>query len=252
MGRLTPEFSGYVSSRWLPFLIELVLRPNPSFQPFLKRSSEPDEAFFDYRGRVNVSKLARRISANDIDSDNAAHWERTINRWIYESVAPGPNYIRRTLQSLRCDWVIGLGRSGYQQHAIAMLHALWSLGSRESVTAQARVIFSDSHTMLRDPRAPLRVSRLRLEQFDASAISCGWRDKKRGLLIPTKCTLPRDFPASSYLYAAWMLLDAAILNKHGSLEQRLGAVQDSVAREIDSWLKDVSRTTLPHAKRSTK
>jgi len=235
MGRISRDLSRYVRERWIPFLVERVLRPDRRFRRLRGQSSETQEPF-DYRGLVNVSALAERVSAHDVDGESVSTWTRAIRRWVSEDAAPSPNYVRRSLASLRRDWVIGMGRAGYQQHALAMLHALWTRGNRERVAVQAMAIFdrSDRQDVLADP-CVLRATASDLERLENAAIACGWVDDG-AVSIPARCTLPPDFPASAHLYAAWMLLDGALLSKHGSLDQRLRAVSDGVAREVESWV----------------
>lgn len=144
MPRMTRDFSRYVNARWLPFLVERVLRYRaPSLISVRKYPTKA--APFDYRGVVKVTGLARRIAINDRGGEGASSWTRTIRRWINDGHAPAPETVRRALDALGFDWVIGLGRSGYQQQAIAMLHSLWARGGRSRVAAQARAIFTGSN-----------------------------------------------------------------------------------------------------------
>lgn len=245
MGKLSTNLSRYVAARWTRLLVERVLRPTPTLQAFVAERSRKTD-FFDYGKAVDVQALAKHISERDRAGESASTWTRAIRRWLSEGGAPEPDYIRRTLEVLGFDWVIGLGRCGYAQHALAMLHVLWSRGSRSRVAAQARAIFTGSdyergEVGNRAARAFTRISAKHLERLHDAAIAC-WGNRKSDLRVPTRCVLPRDFPASRHLYAAWMLLDTAILNRHGSIEQRLGAVNESVAREVDWWIADILPT----------
>ena len=228
----------------MPLLVESVLRPMPTLRRYVgERTSETD--FFDYSKTVDVPALAEHISERDAAGESASTWTRAIRRWVSEGGAPEPDTVRRTLEALGFDWVIGLGRCGYAQHALAMLHALWARGSRSRVAAQARAIFTGSdydrnEVRNKATRVFTRTSPQHLARLQAAAISC-WGIQQDGMRVPTRCVLPRDFPASNHLYAAWMLLDSAILNKHGSIEQRFRAVSDSVANEVDWWINDISR-----------
>lgn len=236
MGRLSPDLSRYVRARWIKFLVERVLRPNPALRTCL--ADDDERGAFDYRDLIVVSDLATRISANDVQCESVLTWTRAIRRWVSEDVAPSPNAIRRALGALGVDWLVGMGRSGYHLHSLALLHALWALGNRKHVAAQARAIFdrSDDVRDVLDDRTFLRASEADLQRLEDAAFACGWHDARGAISIPTRCTLPRDFPASRELFAAWMLLDAAMTSKYGSLEQRLPAVHDGVARHVESWL----------------
>ena len=249
MGRLSPDLSRYVRARWMKFLAERILRRDAALRKFLADDSEREP--FDYRDLIDVSGLAERISANEVEGESALTWTRAIRRWVSEDVAPSPNTIRRVLRALGFDWLVGMGRSGYQQHALVMLHALWARGSRKRVAAQAKAIFNRSYQQddVLDDRAFLRATETLLQQLEDAAFACGWHDKRNAVTIPTRCTLPRDFPASRELFAAWMLLDAAITNKHGSIEQRLHAVRDGVAVQIETWLATFYPTEPRRAKK---
>jgi hypothetical protein len=244
----------------MTFLVDRVLRLTPGLDVFVGRLNESNP--FDYRDVVDVSSLAKRIAEGDSAGESVATWTRAIRRWVSESAAPEPDSIRRTLDALRFDWVVGLGRCGYALHAIAMLHVQWTRGSRTAVAMQARSIFTGSeyrrnvagNDAIRDLALEVfRPNAQHLDRLHAAAASC-WGDRNGDLRVPTRCVLPRDFPASGHLYAAWILLDSAILNRHGSIEQRLRAVDESVAREIDWWIEEISSgkaQTIPIKKRLT-
>jgi hypothetical protein len=255
---MTQEFSRYVNARWLPFLFERVVRYT---RPALV--SPPDSSSkgrpFDYRGRAKVSEIARLIAERDRESESATNWTRMIRRWINEGHAPAPETVRRVLEALGFDWAIGLGASGYRQHAIAMLHSLWAKGSRSRVAAQARATFPGSDYQRNE------ISRRSLAVFTSMASRSGWPESdavasdigtdtahlKRlnaaaehswGVrsIVPMRCTPPPDLPASPQLYVAWMLLDSALTSRTGFLEQRLRAVDESVTREVEIWAQSIT------------
>jgi hypothetical protein len=202
---------------------------------------------FDYRGVVNVPALADRIAEKDREGENRAAWAKTIGRWITEKRAPEPETIRRVLGSLGFDWLIGLGLSGYKQHAIAMLHVLYSrMGSRSRVAAQARAIFTGSdyerNEVGRRSRRAFVVTAERaqgaadpphLKRLDDAAMC--WRDGR----LPTRCVAPGDLFASESLYAAWVLLDNALVSRFGDLQRRMRAIDEIVAREVQTWADSI-------------
>lgn len=226
----------------MTFFVERVLWGSTELRPLLRDA--PRERSFDYRDLIDVSALAERVAPGDIQGELVSTWTRAIRRWVSEDAAPSPNTIRRVLAALGFDWLIGLGRAGYQQHALAMLHALWARGNRKRVAVQATAIFdrSDRQDILVEQRL-LRATESDLERLENAALACGWRDNV-AVSIPVRCTFPRDFPASGHLFAAKMLLEGAILSKDGSLEQRLQAVSDGVAREVESWILGFYPTVL--------
>lgn len=236
MGRLSPDLSEYVGARWMPFFAERVLRRNENLRPFL-RDAPRRRRPFNYRKLIDVPPLAKIIAANDIDGALVSAWTRTIRRWISGDTTPTPNLIRRALGSLGVDWLIGIGRSGYYQHALVMLHVLSTRGNRSPVAVQAKAIFdrSDDQGDVLDDREALRATESELQRLDDAASACGWRDGG-AVSIPTRCTLPRDFSASRELYAAWMLFDGAISGRRGPVEQRLLAARDGTAYQIEAWL----------------
>lgn len=236
MGRLSPDLSQYVRARWMKFLVERVLRRDPRLRLLLDEDYEGEP--FDYSAQVIVSALADRVAPDDLQGESVPTWTRAIRRWVSEDAAPTPNMIRRVLVALGFDWLVGMGRAGYYQHALVMLHTLWATGNRTRLAAQAKAIFdrTDEQGDTLDDRAFLHATATEVQRLEDAAFACGWRDKQGDVAIPTRCTLPRDFPASSELYAAWMLLDAAIISKHGSVEQRLRAARDGVAMHVDAWL----------------
>ena len=266
MPRMTKDFSRYVNARWLPFLVERVLRYSaPSLISVRKYPTKA--APFDYRGVVKVSGLARRIAINDRGGEGASSWTRTIRRWINDRHAPAPETVRRALDALNFDWVIGLGRSGYQQQAIAMLHSLWARGSRSRVAAQARAIFTGSNYQrsvvgdrsiwafsstagrfssddAKEALGKLTTESAHARRLREAAEHC-WGAKGA---VPMRCTPPRDLPASPHLHVAWMLLESAFTSHTGSLEQRLGAVEESVVREVQIWADAIT----PHEARLVK
>jgi hypothetical protein len=247
MGTLSSDLSWYVRVRWMPFLAERVLRPDRRLRRLLGQPTDADP--FDYRDLVNVSALAEQVAAHDVDGESVSNWTRAIRRWVSEDAAPSPNYVRRTLAALGFDWLIGMGRAGYRAHALALLHALWAKGNRKRVSVQAMAIFdrSDQQDILVGHRL-LRATASDLERLENAAFACSWIENG-AVSIPARCTLPRDFPASGHLFAAKMLLDGAMLSKDGSLEQRLRAVTDGVAREVESWVAGFYPTESRRAQR---
>ena len=251
MPRMTPDFSRYVNARWLPFLVEHVLRTSPTLQPLTLNDFDTAALeSFNYRGVVKVTALAHQIAKRDRGGESEANWVRMIRRWINENRAPEPETIRRVLDSLGFDWLIGLGRSGYKQHAIAMLHVLnCRMGGQSRVVAQARAIFTGSDYernnvgdrslwAFKATAAPSeRKSDVpHLRRLHRAAEEC-WGS---GRTIPTRCTPPHDLPASRLLYVAWMLLDHASSSRSGSLETRLRAIDESVVREVQAWANAIA------------
>lgn len=259
MPRITQDLSRYVNARWVPFLMEVVVR---SAAPDVVPPRDPRTALkpFDYRGIVRISALAERIARKDRGGESEAAWTRTIGRWINEGSAPEPETVRRVLDSLGFDWVVGLGRSGYKQHAIAMLHLLWADGARSRVSAQAMAIFAGSDydrrgfsdrsmRVFRNASAretefsdraqrigDLKTNSAHLERLHSVAESC-WG---MGEAIPTRCTPPRGLETSRPLFLAWILLDSALDGRSGSLESRLRTVDECVAWAIEAWIHEIA------------
>ena len=241
----------------MPFLVERILRPAPVLRQFVKDSidgaiADPiDGAIanpFDYRDVIRVRNLAEWLSAKDARGDSVSTWTRAIRRWVSEEAAPEPDYIRRTLSTLGFDWLTGLGRSGYGQHALVLLHALWKQGSRSRVAMQASAAFPGSAYRPDSDRAlwtVIRAGSNDLARLDNAARASRWEDALGEVRLPVRCAHPPDFPASRNLYTAWMLLESALLNKHGSIQQRLLAVDESVAREVHAWVEDILRNNRP-------
>jgi len=254
MPRLAAELSSYVAARWLPALVEHVLRPTvrlrkrvllgPTSAP--KRSSADFSApNFSYRGMINARALAELIALND---PLGGAWVKTINRWLAEERphAPEPETIRRALTALGFDWVVGLGLSGYKQHAIAMLHALCHDGA-DLPARQARAIFKrgryiqdaiawHSVTSIRPRRG--RHSLPEESRLDEAAKRC-WVDSD-GRGIPTKATMPRDLFSSQKLYTAWCVLETALNGKASTLEDRMAEADQTVSSYVLSWVDDTA------------
>lgn len=237
-----------MNERWLPLLVEGVLRQTPRLRALTLSDFDAAAWGFDYRGVVNVPALADRIAEKDREGENRAAWAKTIGRWINDKRAPEPETIRRVLSSLGFDWLIGLGLSGYQQHAIAMLYVLhYRMGNRSRVAAQARAIFTGSDyeqnkVGWRSRRAFVVTAERAQNAADpphlkrlAEAAMC-WRDGR----LPTRCVAPKDLFASESLYAAWMLLDNALVSRFGDLERRMRAIDEIVAREVRSWADSIA------------
>jgi hypothetical protein len=220
----------------MPFLVERVLRRDAALRPLVRDA--PRRRPFNYCNLIDVPALADRVAANDVDGESVPTWTRAIRRWVSEGAAPSPNMIRRVLGSLGFDWLVGMGRSGYRQHATVMLYALWMRGNRKRVAMQAKAIFdlSDEPRDILDDHAFLYITEAESQRIEAAALTCGWRAEGGAVSIPTRCHWPDHFPTSTDLYSAWMLLEAATTDKRRSLEQGLRFVQDGVARQVEAWL----------------
>lgn len=252
--RLAAELSSYVAARWLRALVEHVLHPTVRLRKrvLLGRTlaakhssvglSVPD---CSYREVVNVSALAELIALND---PLGGAWVKTINRWLAEerSHAPEPETIRRALTALGFDWVVGLGLSGYKQHAIAMLHALCRRGA--SLPAlQARAIFKRGH-YIQDAIAWHSVTSIgprrrrhslpEESRLDEAAKRC-WADSD-GRGIPTKANMPLDLFSSQKLYTAWCVLETALNGKSSTLEERMAEADQTVSNYVLSWADDIT------------
>lgn len=236
MGRLSGDLSGYVAARWMPFLVERVLRRDDALRPLVRDA--PRRRPFNYRNLIDVPTLAERVAANDIGGESVPTWTRAIRRWVSEGGAPSPNMVRRVIASLGFDWLIAMGRSGYKQHATVMLYALWMRGNRKRVAMQAKAVFdlSDELPDILDDHPFLYITEAEFQRIEAAALTCGWRAEGGAVSIPTRCHWPKHFPTSTDLYSAWMLLEAATTDKRRHLEQGLRFVQDGVARQVEAWL----------------
>ena len=196
----------------MPFVVERILRPTPNLRPLLgdfKYNAKP----FDYRTIMDISGLAKRVASRDRLSESVPAWTRTIRRWVTQDKGLEPDTCRRFLDALGFDWVVGLGRCGFQQHAISMLHASYTHGGRDRVISQARATFpgsdfergrksdheADSFTIDADqvagkiepnnPRSAFQVDVPYLNRLHKHAISC-WGEEDNGRIVPTRCCPP--------------------------------------------------------------
>jgi hypothetical protein len=253
--RLAAELSSYVAARWLRALVEHVLRPTVLLRKrvLLGPTSAPKHSSvglsvpdFSYREVINVSALAELIALND---PLGGAWVKTINRWLAEEQpphAPEPETIRRALTALGYDWVVGLGLSGYKQHAIAMLHALCRDGAYLPAL-QARAIFKRGryiqdaitwHSVTSIGPRRRRHSLPEESRLDDAAKRCWIHSDGRG--IPTKATMPRDLFSSQKLYTAWCVLETALNGKASTLEGRMAEADQTVSSYVLSWVDDIT------------
>lgn len=142
--------------------------------------------------------------------------------------------------------MVGLGLSGYKQHAIAMLHALCRYEADLPVL-QAKAIFGGD-ACIQDAMAwrsarsfrPTRTRRFLPEEsrLDAAAKRCWFDSDGRG--IPAKATMPRDLSTSQKLYTAWCLLETALNGKGSTLEDRMAEADEAVSTSVLSWAEDIT------------
>lgn len=126
-----------------------------------------------------------------------------------------------------------------------LLHALWKQGSRSRVAAQATAAFpgSDFERTSSDQAvwALRRASSSHLARLDNAAVACGWQTVAGEMRLPVRCSYPLDFATSRYLNTAWLMLHGALISKRTAVEQHLTTVDESVAREVDSWVEEILR-----------
>jgi len=237
MGSLRSDMSAYVRSRW-PLTLLSVLCARPETRGLADLGRRPPVGM-DLRGTIDYAEVGRLIAQGDEEFDNARHWERNLRRWFAEERAAEPDQVRRVLAALDANWVVGLGRVGYQQHALCLLHGLWIVGARSLAGLSARAVFrrravSDDTEASDRARAAAWLERaasgstLRL-RLDRSLNAC-WQ---AGIpLLPR----PRaDFTESEGLHVAYMALEYALHSKSARLEVRLQNVQDHVAKAVLAW-----------------
>jgi hypothetical protein len=249
--KLAAELRSYVATRWLPSLVEHVLGPTPRLRKgVLRKLPSPLKlgrvrTSAQYLEEINVSALAELIERNDIGA--GGDWVKTINAWLARR-APEPESIRRTLTALGFDWVVGLGLSGYKQHAIAMLHSLYCNDECELATLQARMIFQEGPCVKRtiewDSLASRRVKRYRPADSPENsrlekAAKRSWPNS--GILpIPTKPAMPRDLYLSQNLYVAWCVLEVALNTKGHTFEAGMSKADEIATSFVLSWVEDIS------------
>lgn len=239
MPRLNSDFSRYVKERWLDTLLA-ILRGNPKTSRLVfTNPTSMDGA--DFGGdAVNAVALGQLIFKNDTekdaDRDNARSWERKIRRWVSQEHAPEPAQVRRMFRALKTNWLVALGRSGYKQHAICMLHSLYMTSSCVQATQCAHAIFDGIDVRL-EPALLMR------QHLDRALQSC-WEDSLISpYSLPTAPIAPRELPASKRLHRAYMLLDSAIYAPHGrahNLSLRLASVEDDVSQLVLSWAEEIA------------
>lgn len=200
-----------------------------------------------YRDLVNVDGLAHLIEADD--PIRGERWGRKIEQWLAvdHPRAPEPQTIRRVLTALGFDWVVGLGLSGYHQHAIAMLHVLYDQCAGNLPAIQARAIFQSSASAS-DPAlwrsSPTRVTGRLHElspeekRLDKAAHRC-WRDSDVDGL-PTRASIPNGLSRSQKLFIAWCVLETALNGKNGTLEERMEESLEIASPYVLSWSNDIA------------
>lgn len=244
----------------MPTLVERVLLADPRLRKrvLLRSASVPKHGIvspripdFPYRDVIKVSALAELIALNDPDFTGT--WVKTITRWLAKERprAPQPQTIRRALTALGFDWVVGLGLSGYKQHAIAMLHALYRNGTYPLPAIQANAIFHgpayiQDAIVWRSARSFRTRKRHVLPEesrLDEAARRCWLGSDVYG--IPTKPPMPPDLSTSQELYAAWCILETALNGKAGTLEGRMAGAEETASSYVLSWVNDIANTLDP-------
>lgn len=227
------------SKKSRPPSIYLCEPTTPTLTDRQKKSVDDRECVLDldFRKSIAVPQVAALISSA---KEERRVWERSLHRWLQGTRAPEPDLIQELFTALNLNCIIGLGRAGYQQHAIFLLHGLWANGAKTLAARSARGIFSglgdepddrfkDDEWLLSD-EDHLRIGR---------AIARCW-PKQKGLIpkLPTPSS-SSDFLASPKLFEAYALLDAALNMTLSVAKRRIYTVQGGVAQRVLSWAIEI-------------
>ncbi len=195
----------------------------------------------EFHGLLDEAGASRFIEARDHGSElSAEKWARNLNRWLNGTRVPEPQMVRATLSALGADWLYGLGASGYQQHALCLIHGLWKNGARTTAVTEARAIFvvslDESFVAQRAQRALSRASAIGTPHQDRldKAVKTAWPSCKGE--IPPRPIAPSDLGASVDLYSAWLLLEATRTSRAPDTSFRL--VQSAVTHNVRRWIDE--------------
>ncbi len=181
-------------------------------------SDDACERLNNFSGTLREADAARFIVDNDYRTGaSARQWARNLNRWLAGDRVPTPSMVRFTLEALEYNWLVGLGESGYKQHAICLIHALWAVGRRKQATTAARMIFASTLEESLEYKPGLTRAKTGAPPLDrlenvARAIWPGDDGE-----IPTRARAPRDLGASPLLFSAWLALENARASKRPSI-----------------------------------
>ena len=265
MPTLGKSLKEYVSDRWVGYLVH-ALEVRDDTRRFLyqderdrqERASGQNRSINDWKGLIDIPALAKYIVRHGRDGENERSWQRCLNRWFNESAHATPEMVRRTLLALQSDWVLGLGRVGYERHAIAMIFELWKQGhytQNAGAALYAYAIFCPSEWSSNDhgQRADAALLKYALcdetddgrpsiafKRLEAAAHSI-WDAKA----LPTVCSQPPGLGTEDRLLRMWMMIEAAATPGGDSYRVRMNAMAPMLAQTAREWAQHLfDRTKL--------
>ncbi len=164
----------------------------------LDSTIDDDSAFFEFRRdawkAVDTAEFGRFLARREVQLDqgyeHARHWERNARRWFARECAPQPEQIRRVLRALDTNWLVGLGRSGYVQHALCLVHVLSDNGALDLAARTTRLIFGEESSGYYD-----------LVAADSKRLDQALQAWRREGIIPTSASQPSGLTRSDLCMA---------------------------------------------------